>query len=754
MNTKTMKIKTLGIILSLALVLSLVAVTLPARPVHALATSVIINQPTTDNITYVAQGGTVTLKYILVGSATNDMEFWIYNATSGNIGTGTASGVTADNTTVNTKSISLNPVVTAGSYNVKIRANANPATEAIGTGVVIVDNTAPTVTLLSPTASGIYYQGGSTQTISWTASDASSENVTVTLDYTTDGGANWVNICTSASYAQGANSRIWTVPAVDTLTGKVRITVTDAAGNACTPVLSANNFTIAITAPTVNVTAPNGSESWDGGNSQNITFNANSAYSTTLAYLIQLSTDGGANYTDNITSGWLTGQAKGDVTRAWTVSNTVRSSTCRIKVWARDQAGNTFSDTSNANFTIKDVAAPTVTITAPTAGVQWYSGVAQSITFSATDLVAGNLANTWYYSTDGGSNWNLISSATETQGTKTKSWTPALVSSSSNCKIKVTSADGASPANTGEGISGTFTITVLAGTPPTVAVNAPNTVVSWEVGSTQSITWTASQSADPTALLTYKIELSLDSGATYPTVGVQNPIATLTNRAQGSRSYSWAVADNVTSLARIRVTATDPVSNTASDASDVDFTIAANPDCGVESASVSLPSGWSLISLPLIPTNTGIENVLGSVLNKVLAVWRYSGGTSGTWSSYSPGGPPGLTTMEAGKAYWINLAAGGPYTLTIQGRKWSCPLEVPPTYSYVAGWNLVGYKSLANKTVGTYLPQVGAQHNTPISGYFSGASIAPADGENMLPWRGYWVYFTGAGPWTASIAAD
>jgi len=746
MNTKTIKGKSLGILLSIVLVLSLVAIALPATPVKATVTSVVINTPNAGSPAYVKQGGTVTVNYTLSGDgSTESVGIEVYDATHSY--PSPYYSVVSDNLTHNSN-ITLPSVVPAGTYNLKVTVPAD-IQEDIELGAVIVDNTAPTVTLVSPTASGIFYQGGSTQTISWTASDASPGNVLVTLEYTTDGGASWPDICVDESYAHGANSRTWTTPAVDTLTGKVRITVTDAAGNTCTPILSANYFTIANTAPTVNVTAPNGGESWNGGSSQTITFNANSAYSTTLDYLIQLSTDGGGTWSDNITSSWLTSQAKGDRTYAWTVTSTVRSTTCRIRVWARDQAGNMANDTSNANFTIVDVTNPSVTVTAPAAGVQWYSGTSQNITFTATDLVPGNLTNTWYYSTDGGGNWNLISTAPDTQGTKTKAWTPSVVAtSSSNCKIKVTSADEASPANTGEGISGTFTITVLIGA-PTVEVTAPNTAVSWDGGSTQSITWTASHSEDSEALLTYTIALSTDSGATYPT-----PIATLPNQAQGSHSYSWAVSDITTTQARIQVTATDPASNSASDASDVDFNITAAVICPPTTQSIALNSGWSLISLPLIPTNTNIESVLGSILDKVSAVWYYSGGPSGTWSSYSPGGPPGLTTMEAGKAYWINVAAGGPYTLTIQGRTWACPLEVPPTYSYVAGWNLVGYKSLATKTVGTYLPQVSAQHDTPISGYFNGSSINLTDAQNMASWRGYWVRFTGAGPWTASIADD
>jgi len=747
MNTKTMKGKTLGIILSLVLVFSLVAVLAPATPVKATVTSVVINTPNAGAPAYAKQSGTITVNYTLNGDGSSEsVGIEVYDATHSY--SSPYYPVVSDNLAHNSN-ITLPSVFPAGTYNLKVTVPAD-IQEDIELGAVIVDNTAPTVTLVSPNG-GQYFAGGSSQTISWTATDNNPGDVTITVQETVNAGALWTTIApASTSYAQGAKSYTgaW-VDAVDSTACKVRIKAQDVAGNECSYVLSASYFTIINIAPTVAVTAPNGGETWYGGDSQNITFNMNSPYSSTLSYLIQMSTDGGGTWSDNITASWVTGQTIGDKTYSWTVSH-IRDTQCRIQVLARDLAGKIGNDSSNANFTIADDTAPTVTVTAPATGVNWYAGSSQTIAWTASDLVAGNLTYALYYSTDGTSYTQIVGAGgSDTQGNKTYAWTVATpAATSATCKIKVTAVDAATSPNTGTGYSGTFTITPLDGG-PTVAVTAPNTAVSWTGGSTQSITWTASHPGDATALLTYTIALSTDSGGTYPTT-----IATLPNQAQGSHSYSWAVNNIDTALARIRVTATDPASNSASDASDVDFTIEADIVCPPTTQGIALDSGWSLISLPLIPTNTNIESVLGSVLDKVVAVWYYSGGPSGTWSSYAPGGPPGLTTMEAGKAYWINIAAGGPYTLTIQGRKWSCPPAVPPTYSYVAGWNLVGYKSLDTKTVGTYLPQISAQHNTPISGYFSSAAITLTDAQNMVPGPGYWVYFTGAGPWTASTADD
>ncbi len=567
MNSKTIKNKTLGIILSLALVVSLVAVALPAQPVKAAATSVVINTPKASSPAYVKQGGIITANYTLNGDgAPAQVRIDVYDAT--NSYSSPYYSVVSDNLT-HDSNITLQPVVPAGTYNLRVNADDQHDIEL---GAVIVDNTAPTVTSVSPNG-GQYFKGGSSQTISWTATDNNPGSLALTIDETYDGGASWANI-TSGSYLQGTRSYTgaW-VDAVDSHNAKIRVKARDAAGNESAYVASANYFTVINTPPTVAVQAPNGAEVWNGGSNQNITFNANSAYSPTLDYKIQLSSDGGSNYPTDITS-WLTNQPIGDRTYAWNpIINNVRSATCKIKVLARDLAGNIGEDASNANFTIRDVTAPTVSITSPLAAAKWYSGSTQKIKWTANDNVpTGDLDYAWYYSTNGGTDWTLISTSTESQGSKEKDWVvPDIGTTSTNCKIKVTATDYATPTtNTGTGTSGTFTITVLP-VIPTVQVTAPNTSVSWEVGSTQSITWTASQTGDAAALLTYTIEL-LKSDSYEAT------IAKLTNQPQGSRTFSWAVLDpgsDYTALYKIKVTATNPINLSAGDASDVNFTITA-----------------------------------------------------------------------------------------------------------------------------------------------------------------------------------
>jgi hypothetical protein len=98
----------------------------------------------------------------------------------------------------------------------------------------------------------------------------------------------------------------------------------------------------------------------------------------------------------------------------------------------------------------------------------------------------------------------------------------------------------------------------------TVTVTAPNTAVTWTVGSARLITWTTSSNF--TAGATFRVELSRDGGATFEIVTASVPNATST-----TGSYSWTVTGPATTQARVRVTWT--VNGRVTDISNKNFTI-------------------------------------------------------------------------------------------------------------------------------------------------------------------------------------
>jgi beta-lactamase superfamily II metal-dependent hydrolase len=100
-----------------------------------------------------------------------------------------------------------------------------------------------------------------------------------------------------------------------------------------------------VTAPVVSVTSPNGGETWKAGSLHAITWSATDAVGVTsvdLAY----STDGGATFPNALASGIANSGSW-----SWTVPN-VPTGTARVRVLARDLAGNLGRDSSATNFTI------------------------------------------------------------------------------------------------------------------------------------------------------------------------------------------------------------------------------------------------------------------------------------------------------------------------------------------------------------------------------------------------------------------
>ena len=96
-----------------------------------------------------------------------------------------------------------------------------------------------------------------------------------------------------------------------------------------------------------------------------------------------------------------------------------------------------------------------------------------------------------------------------------------------------------------------------------VTVTAPNGSESLNGGQSYGIAWNHTGTVDH-----YRISLSTDSGATFPTTVVASTV---------SSPYSWTVTSAATTHARIRVEALDASNNVlASDTSDADFSIIVN----------------------------------------------------------------------------------------------------------------------------------------------------------------------------------
>jgi hypothetical protein len=166
--------------------------------------------------------------------------------------------------------------------------------------------------------------------------------------------------------------------------------------------------------------------------------------------------------------------------------------------------------------------------------------------------------------------------------------------------------------------------------------------------------------------------------------------------------------------------------------------------CAGVSVNVPLEKGWNLMSLPIIPNKSLIGTLLAGIIDDVNSVWYYDPTIADPiqrWRSYVPGGPtPTLTKIEDGKAYWIEMKNDG--ALTVEGVAIVLPGQMPPYYNVVPGWNMVGFKSMANMEAQDYLNRTDWVR---IYKFQSGAWGTVQATDNMTPCLGYWVAFSEPG---------
>ncbi len=163
-------------------------------------------------------------------------------------------------------------------------------------------------------------------------------------------------------------------------------------------------------------------------------------------------------------------------------------------------------------------------------------------------------------------------------------------------------------------------------------------------------------------------------------------------------------------------------------------------NCYADSDNINLNTGWNLSSLSLQPADTNITSVLESISGKYLSVWAYM---DGSWRAYDPNSPgfSDLTTMEAGKGYWLNMTEAA--TLTVSGSTPSNSIEL------VKSWNLVGYNSQTAKPIADCMSSIEGRYDSVSTydpyeetwlQYVPDALPFLSNLEFMQPGRGYWLY--------------
>jgi len=174
-------------------------------------------------------------------------------------------------------------------------------------------------------------------------------------------------------------------------------------------------------------------------------------------------------------------------------------------------------------------------------------------------------------------------------------------------------------------------------------------------------------------------------------------------------------------------------------------TVAEATTLAQDMVSIGLDSGWNLISFYRHPGNTSISTVLASISDEVVSVWAFKGND---WKIYDPDNPGvgGLTTMEAGWAYWINMSDAGTLEFTS-----SAPNN---TISLSSGWNLVGYNASSSQAVTDAVDSIDGKYSL-IWAYkddnwrlYDAVIPGFSDLSVMEPGYGYWIKATQGCTWT------
>jgi serine protease len=177
--------------------------------------------------------------------------------------------------------------------------------------------------------------------------------------------------------------------------------------------------------------------------------------------------------------------------------------------------------------------------------------------------------------------------------------------------------------------------------------------------------------------------------------------------------------------------------------------------------SISLYTGWNLVSFKLHPVVTAIATVLSGITGKydLVYAWDATGANSGggNWMIYDPNRVFGntLTNLNETMGFWIHMTT--PATLDVVGRlptTTSIPLSIN-----AGGWNLVGYPSAANlglpgalndHGVGTAYSLVYAYDANDTGGpwkLYNRSAIFGNDLTQLAPGWGYWIYVSGDSTW-------
>ncbi len=189
------------------------------------------------------------------------------------------------------------------------------------------------------------------------------------------------------------------------------------------------------------------------------------------------------------------------------------------------------------------------------------------------------------------------------------------------------------------------------------------------------------------------------------------------------------------------------------DGEDVTVTITVN-ELPVQDVTIPLYTGWNLVSFNLMPANTAITELLGSIAGQYTLVYAWDALT-GLWQQYDPSVPPyanDLQDLTRDMGIWINMTV--PASLVISGK----PVEYM-MMDLSPGWNLVGFPSTETSGLPGALSGWGVTQFSSVMAYHAQdvgdewklfnptAPIYVNTLQAMTPGWGYWIHTDTASTW-------
>ncbi len=368
---------------------------------------------------------------------------------------------------------------------------------------------------------------GQTHEITWEPAGGAQDSVAIELLH--DG----VACHTISSGAPGGGTFLWTVTGCwgDSCAYAVRVT------SLATGLADASDEDFCILSAELDLSAPNGGETWYEGETRTITWDASGAVGDTLQVFLARQ----EAICDTITLEAATAAGGLDWTVASCACGSAPCDSCAYTVRLVNPSTG-ITDESAATFCILP---PALTVTAPNGGEVWNEGEPQTITWepsgAAGDAVRIELLLEGVV---------CATLADSTDNTGAFAWTAAPCGAdTSGYTIRVTDLETGAQDQSDDA----FRIA-----PPTLTITSPNGGEDWIEGGNYVITWGRSGLAGDSVT----IEL-LHEGAVCATIAAEAP---------NNRSYTWTAAPCAGDSCAYRVRITDPTTGVA-DTSDAVFCV-------------------------------------------------------------------------------------------------------------------------------------------------------------------------------------